>query len=59
MVRFNSTTTTDVADMMFAGIGTGGGRPCFGSYNKILYSNIAALFAVGPFKVSHNSESQQ
>jgi hypothetical protein len=56
MVRFNSTNTTEMADMMFAGIGSGAGRPCAGSYSRILYANMAALFAVGPFKVSQNSE---
>jgi hypothetical protein len=56
MVRFNSANTTDVADQMFAGIGTAGARPCFGAYSRVLYPNVAALFAVGSFKVSQNSE---
>jgi hypothetical protein len=56
MVRFNSTNTTEVADQMFAGVGTAGARPCFGGYSRLLYPNVAALFAVGSFKVSQNSE---
>lgn len=56
MVRFNSTTTTEAADIMFAGIAMS--SPCTGGYNKILYKKIAALFAAGPFTVSQNSESQ-
>jgi hypothetical protein len=56
MVHFNGTTTTEVADIMFAGIGTRSARPCLGSYNRVLYPNVAALFALGPFKVSQNSE---
>jgi hypothetical protein len=56
MVRFNSTTTTDVRDLMFGAVGTGAAGRCTGGYNKLLYRNVTALFARGPFKVSQNSE---
>jgi hypothetical protein len=56
MIRFNSTTTLDVRDMMFNGVSTAAANPCAGGYNTTLYKTVAALFARGPFKVSQNSE---
>jgi hypothetical protein len=57
MIRFNSTNNTDVRDLMFGAVGTGAAGRCTGGYNTLLYRNVAALWAKGPFKVSQNSES--
>jgi hypothetical protein len=54
MIRFNSTNSTDVRDLMFAGVATGATNPCLGGFNRLLYPTVAALFA--KFKVSQNSE---
>jgi hypothetical protein len=56
MIRFNSTNSTEVRDMMFSGIGSGVAGPCTGGYNQWLFANVAALWAKGQFKVSQNSE---
>lgn len=55
-VRFNSTNDTRVRDEMWTAIGAPGvANLCSGGYNKILYKNVAALFAKHKFTVSQNN----
>jgi hypothetical protein len=56
-VKINGTNTTEVRDLMFDGVGTGGPpKRCTGQYRRLLYPAVTALFARGNFRVSQNSE---
>ncbi|WIA34876.1 hypothetical protein OEZ86_013169 [Tetradesmus obliquus] len=54
MVRFNSTNTTSIRDVMFNATGSVSASRCSGGYSRLLYANVAALWARGPFTVSQN-----
>jgi hypothetical protein len=59
MVKFNSTNTTAYRNKMYAGVAANKAKPCSGGYDQQLYSNVAALWARGPFIVSQNCECTQ